>query len=744
MPIILRVCVAIESNDALLPTMTAASPKAAAAAKAMAVVDAPAPSTGKLGAIPAASEVYAASKASAPPSSSSDSSGPGCHSHCSSTLSPLFTKSKQPIRAASADADAPNCGRGKARPAVASPDRCRRALVTVASARGDNCFDPPQKPSPLALRASTSRSRWPPGLPHELFSPPMRHRSLLWLSMQVTLTTTVTTVLKQVQDTVERLMCARVCTYYYHDHNHDAGEGDGARCSLARRTLASSSSHGGGASKGGSGGSVVDDANAAEPSTSCTSAPAAHFHEAELCLCLQDTAGEYHWVGGTRHFREAVVLQAPFITDVCLRSNAIFEEERRRQRLKAGRPHGSPSTQSPSFSTLASGASGRAAAPSAASEAVGECGVTDTPAGRPLTRTVGERKFAFVRGVVMPMAALRQHNRRYAMTSRDHARGRIPRQYGVVRVPADMQEEPPADSRCYTETAATSSTTQAKVREAVTRTFLAAEALPPPLVTRPTFADPADAAARLPSSPNSIRTPVREVVSAEAPSPAAVLTSAFSTPALPGRSARLGRPCGPAEDTDGPQTQLSVFYANQIHPHHSTAAVATNAPTAAGPVGLAAHSTRADRTSDVKGSAVSTDGLRGRGIAIGQACEALAKEEDSARIALAAAEDEYTTALAEYNAAIPHSAANSTAAGICEAQPQHTAPLADAELSSLLQRKIELQRRLEACCEAERQCERLTMLAECLEEAVQEWKERHMLLTQQLHCSGNAALIFSC
>ncbi|KAG5503859.1 hypothetical protein JIQ42_07377 [Leishmania sp. Namibia] len=783
MPIVLRVCVAIDSGATPPLTLAATSAPAAAAATTIAAVDAPTTCSGKPGAIPSASEACTTSKALAPSSISHDNSEQEHRSHRSSPLSDLIRRSKQTISAASVGADTPTCRCGKAQPAAAGHESGPPAWLSIASGRGEEKLGPSQKQPLLEPRTSASRSLRLPGLPHESAPTPTRHRALLWLSMHMTLTTTVKEILEQVQDTVERRMCARVRTNDDHDPTHDASEGDNVQCPFARCISTSCSSDGSGDTMDCDGGSVLQDTNAAKPSASCNGAPTDRFRRAELCLCLQDKDGGYHWVGGTRYFHKTAVLQAPFITEVCLRSNAIFEEERRQQGLEAGQHR--PSTRPSSLSTLGSRApslppsldhsaedtrnagdspercsrracrhlrskdakpavaSRRAAAPSVASAAAAQHGVVRTPISQAFMRSASKVKFAFVRGVVIPMAVLRRCNPHYASARKHHPHGRTPRQYAVVRVPTEMQEEPLDDSRCSSEAAAASSTAQVNVKETAAHASPHPDALPIRAAPVETSSSSGGKAVRPPASPNSISTPFHRALSAETPLLAAALMPAPSTPTLPSRPAPLDRPCEIAEAADWPNAHPPVFDTSQVSPCRSTVATAASPTPAAGSVCLGTHSTTVDRGSGVNDPLATVDALCVGGIVDVQACEVLAKEEDSARIALATAQQEYTTALAEFNAAVPHSAADSTAAGVCEVQPLHTSLCADAELSSLLQRKIELQRRMEACREAERQCERLTTLVERLEKEVQEGEERRLLLAQQLHRDDSAAFVSS-
>ncbi|KAG5482236.1 hypothetical protein CUR178_06096 [Leishmania enriettii] len=777
MPIVLRVCVAIDSGATLPLTLTTTSVRAAAAATTIAAVDAPATCSGKPGAIPSASEVCTTSKALAPSSISHDNSEHEHRSHRLSPLSDLIRRSKQTISAASAGADTPTCRCGKAQPADTVHESCPPAWLSIASERGEENLNSSKKQPLLAPRASALRSFRLPGLPHESAPTPLRHRALLWLSMHVTLTTTVKAILEQVQDTVERRMCARVWTNDDHGPTHDAGEGDSVPCSFARCISTSCSSEGSRDIKDCDGGSILHDTSVAKPPASCNGAPADRFRKAELCLCLQDKDGGYHWVGDTLHFHETAVLQAPFITEVCLRSNAIFEEERRQHRPSSTRPSSSstlgsrapsllPSLDHSAEDTRDAGdspercsrragrhprskdakqavASRRAAAPSVASATADQRGVVHTPISQAFTRSASKVKLAFVRGVVIPMAVLRHYNPHYASARKHHPHDRTPRQYAVVRVPTEMQEEPLDDSRCSSEAAAASSTAQVNVKETAAHASPHPEALPIRAAPVETSGSSGGKAVRPPSSPNSISIPFYRALSAETPLLAAALMFAPSTPTLPSLPAPLDRPCEIAEAADRPNTHTPVFDTSQVSPCRSTVATAASPTPAAGSIRLGTHSTTMDRRSGVNDPLATVDALCVGGTVDVQACEALAKEDDSACIALTIAQQEYVTALAEFNAAVPHSAADSTAAGVCEVQPLHTSLCADAELSSLLQRKIELQRRMEVCREAERQCERLTTLAERLEKEVQEGEERRLLLVQQLHRDDSAAFVSS-
>ncbi|CAG9572350.1 hypothetical protein LMJF_17_1170 [Leishmania major strain Friedlin] len=602
--------------------------------------------------------------------------------------------------------------------------------------------------------------------------------------MQVTLTTTVKAVLQQVQETVERCMCASVCAGYTHGHHHEISGGDSAPCSLVRPTSLLGRSGG----KDYSSGSVVDGAHAADPSTSRTPHLTDCVHEAELCLCLQDKDGEYRWVGGTQHFHKVAVLRAPFITEVCLRTHAVFEEERRQWRRKARQERTSVrSSSSSSLSlTLAShassmfpslyrsaedarnvsdsrersdersdqsaksthetrgGASVNAPATSAATAAANKGHAAHTLTDQSFARKASRLKFAFLKGVVVPIVVLRQCNPQYAMGGKHHPYGRTPRQYAEVRVPADMQAEPLDDSLRSSGTVAASGTAQVKSKESVAH----AEVLPPRVAPVSTSDRLSDTALRSPASPHSTSTPATRDTSAETPCLAAALMStsssspsASSASTLPSRSASLDQSCGAVEDAHGPRSHPSVFDTHQVHSYHSTAAAAARTATAAGPVGLVAHATTVERTSEASDPRATAATLRVRGTVKAQAGELVAREEAAVRSALAAAQQDYTAALAEYKAVVACSSAKSTAVGECEVQPLQPAACADAELVALLQRRIELQRQLQVCREAEQQCERLTMLAERLEKEVREQEERRVPRMPLRHGDDSAAFV---
>lgn len=670
---------------------------------------------------------------------------------------------------------------------ASSPDAAA-ATTAPAAARSAQHLDPlhQQRPAP-----QTSAPRLPssPGLQHDSASlPKRRHRSLLWLSMQVMLTTTVKEVLKQVQETVEQRMRTSVCAAYTHDHHHEISAGDSAHCSLGSPTSLLDRSGG----KDHHSGSVVDGTHATDPSVSRTPHSTDCVHEAELCLCLQDKDGEYHWVGGAHHFQKVAVLRAPFVTEVCLRTHAVFEEERRRLRREA-RQERTSSARSSSLSlslALAShassllpslyrsaedtrnvsdsrersderadqraksahakrgGASGSDPAASAATMTANEDHAAHMLTDQSLARKASGLRFAFLKGVVVPMAVLRQCNPQYAMVGKHHPHGRTPRQYAEMRVPADMQTEPLDDSLRSSENAAASGTAHVNAKESVPHASGHAETLPPQVTAVPTSDRLGDTALRSPASPHSTSTPATRGISAETPCLAAALMptsssspSASSTSTPPSRSVPLDRSRGAVEDAHGPRSHPSVLDTHQVHPYHSTAAAAVRTAIAAGPVRLVTHATTVERASEANDPRATADTRCVRGTVKGQACEALASEETAARIALAAAQQDYTAALAEYREVVGRSSVKSTAVGECEVQPLQPAPCADAELVTLLQRRIELQRQLDVCREAEQQCELLTMLAERLEEEVREQEERRVLRPPLRHGNGSAAVV---
>ncbi|CAJ1987910.1 hypothetical protein conserved [Leishmania donovani] len=593
--------------------------------------------------------------------------------------------------------------------------------------------------------------------------------------MQVTLTTTVKAVLQQVQETVERRMCASLCAGYTHGDHHEISGGNSAPCALARPTSLLGRSGG----KDHSSGSVVDGTQAADPLTSRTPHLTDSLQEAELCLCLQDKDGEYRWAGGTQHFHKVAVLRAPFITEVCLRTHAVFEEERRRSRREA-RQERTSSARSSSL-TLAShapsllpslyrsaedalnvsdsrecsdehsdqraksthgkrgGAPGNAPDTSAATTTVNKGHAAHTLTGQSFARKAGRPRFAFLKGVVVPMVVLRQCNPQYAMVGKHHPHGRTPRQYAEVRVPADMQAEPLDDFLRSSGTAPASDTAQVTSEESVAHASAHAELLPLRVTALSTSDRLGDTVLRSPASPHSTSAPATRDISAETPCLAAALMPASSTSTLPSCSAPLDRSCGVVEDAHSPRTRPSIFDTHQVHSYHSTAAATAHTATAAGPVGLVAHATTVERASEASGPSATADALRVRGTVDVQACEASAKEEAAVRIALAAAQQDYTAALAEYKSVVACSSAKPTAASECEVQPWQPAQCADAELATLLQRRVELQRQLKVCREAEQQCERLTMLAERLEKAVREQEERRVPRTPLRHGNDSAA-----
>ncbi|TPP51751.1 hypothetical protein CGC21_4250 [Leishmania donovani] len=605
-------------------------------------------------------------------------------------------------------------------PMAPSPQAAAAATTAPAFARSALNLHPlhQQRPAP---QISASRLPSSPGLQQDSAPlPTPRHRSLLWLSMQVTLATTVKAVLQQVQETVERRMCASLCAGYTHGDHHEISGGNSAPCALARPTSLLGRSGG----KDHSSGSVVDGTQAADPLTSRTPHLTDSLQEAELCLCLQDKDGEYRWAGGTQHFHKVAVLRAPFITEVCLRTHAVFEEERRRSRREA-RQERTSSARSSSL-TLAShapsllpslyrsaedalnvsdsrecsdehsdqraksthgkrgGAPGNAPDTSAATTTVNKGHAAHTLTGQSFARKAGRPRFAFLKGVVVPMVVLRQCNPQYAMVGKHHPHGRTPRQYAEVRVPADMQAEPLDDFLRSSGTAPASDTAQVTSEESVAHASAHAELLPLRVTALSTSDRLGDTVLRSPASPHSTSAPATRDISAETPCLAAALMPASSTSTLPSCSAPLDRSCGVVED---------------------------------------AH----------------TDALRVRGTVDVQACEASAKEEAAVRIALAAAQQDYTAALAEYKSVVACSSAKPTAASECEVQPWQPAQCADAELATLLQRRVELQRQLKVCREAEQQCERLTMLAERLEKAVREQEERRVPRTPLRHGNDSAA-----
>ncbi|KAI5687289.1 hypothetical protein MNV84_02441 [Leishmania braziliensis] len=608
------------------------------------------------------------------------------------------------------------------------------------------------------------------------------------------LTTTVKVILQQVQDTVEKRMCARVCVDNCHDRNHEISGVDSVHCSLNPRTLISDRSSDTGDGKGYNGGLIVGATSAAQPPALRTATLTDRWRDEGLCLCLQDKDGVYHWVGGTHHFHEVTVLRAPFIAEACLRSHAVFEEERRR-RCRQARQQLSSSMRSSSLSSSAlasessllsrfnrnaedtrpvrksrecsngrsdrraekrgarpAGVSESTTAPSTTATVAYKHDAADMLAGQAFAQKASGLRFAFLKGVVVPMVVLRQYNPHHVMVSKHHPHDQTPWQYAEVRVPADMQVEPLDGSSFSSVATEFCGTAQASVKEAAVEAFTHAEPLAPRVAVVPNSDRPGNTALQSPPSSNSTKTPakrdfegeVRSLTTAWMPASSSVL-SVSSAWTLASRSSLPNESCEATADADGPSAHAMVFDTQQCRSNHSMEAAAANTAAAAGPVGLVMPTTTVERASEVNNPCAMTGALRARGIIHRQARATLAAEEDAACTALATAQRDYAAALAEYKAAVLYSRAEPTAVDECGVQVSQPTPFPDAELTFLLQRKMEVQRRLEVYWQAEQQCERLTTLTECLEKELREQEERRELLTQPLrHRNDSAAFATGC
>lgn len=155
------------------------------------------------------------------------------------------------------------------------------------------------------------------------------------------------------------------------------------------------------------------------------------------------------------------------------------------------------------------------------------------------------------------------------------------------------------------------------------------------------------------------------------------------------------------------------------------------------PVGLATHATALDGLSSLRPATLSTveEGAWCRTADAAQVKDVDAKvlkeltaEEDAAQLGLASAQRGYAAALADYRAAVPPTPASIHQRPDTTTGSEADSVAADTELTALMRRKIELQASVEDGRQAERQCERLTTLVECLEKELREREERRALL----------------
>ncbi|KAK7196218.1 hypothetical protein NESM_000557300 [Novymonas esmeraldas] len=584
-------------------------------------------------------EADAAPAASAPASASSSAPAAASSSSSTAAASPSRTRRPSLLRRLFSRS------RGKATAATTPADVGTHAHTPTGSVAASAATPPRAEPPPMKSDGSAPQSA------------PPRH-SLLWMSMQLTPTTTVEAVVRQVQDTVERRMRARV------------------RVTVAAAAGAEevSVNEGGGVQP-------TEHPAAARPSTATA--------DTELCLCLEDTDGVLRWVGDAQHSPTAAVLRVPFVAEVCLRSHAEFEA--RRHRTPPSRSGSGAASDASSVSSPRHDRRRRVDAADAAGGGRAARASSTTP-------FTADAKFAFVKGVVVPREALLQPSPPDAPVGERRPRGRVtPPLHAAVSVPRDMRVEP-LDLPLPEPQAPTAAT-------APPGTSSGPAAPPPPTLPPPP-----------PPPPSSPPAPAMTGVS---PRSSASLTS--TQPSCSVSREHTRRDAGDV-DSDGGGGGAGAVVSNLRTSQHAVE----------GPAGVSTRATAA-AAADVAESSPTAD-------------------DDAVRRGLIEARREYAVALAEYRDVAPHphlGAAGVAADELDPSPPPSATSPADAEVAALLRRKLELQREVDACRQAEQQCERLTTVVEYLERELRDGEERRRLL-EALHRrrvpgnSGEAGACTSC
>jgi hypothetical protein len=693
----------------------------------------------------------------------------------------------------------------------------------------------------VALKADEHASK--PKVPMLPLPPQPPQRSLVWVSVQLTPATTVKMVLQQVQDMVERRMGARLCDGNYFSAFSTSTTPAGSFANAPPPSQSPRDDGRGEKRQRGLGSAPASPVAQVVSPTSRSGTGTAEAAE-EWCLCVQDSDGVYHFVGGTRHEQKSAVLRAPFVAEVCLQSHAAFEagrqrqrEEQKAQRAAQRRISGGGSSQHTSFAApggaapldnsdaassggssdgsdssslhtsdddaddvseaaAAAGCGGkhrfllsrhhnhhRPAAKACKHEkkksgkSGGKSGAADSSRGRQLLLhpsrltakkfskpSASEAKFAFLKGVVVPSSVLKQRNPTLARHRRK------PPPYVEVHVPREMRAEP-LDPTITVPNTINITTTTAEAPQTPERSAAIA-----PVVSAPTAESslslpvkgPADA---LPNAvhPCPSNTSMEEDVDVDVPpsAPTRADSSSFtsSSPTLPSCSPLQDGAGGPLHATlrpsgrggkvsEGAATAAVVKNGASYGDRTSLAEVngssqgkesllATGEEPSGLFVGLATHATALEGLDEADPASLTTttseeawcrsaDAVHVKGVAADLLAQ-LTAAEDAARADLAKAQRDYAAARAAYRVTVPPAPASIHQRLDMERIAADSTSHADAELTALLKRKIELQAAVEDGRAAERQCERLTALVECLEKEQWEREERRALLTVRVN-----------
>ncbi|KPA76254.1 hypothetical protein ABB37_07996 [Leptomonas pyrrhocoris] len=350
-----------------------------------------------------------------------------------------------------------------------------------------------------------------------------------------------------------------------------------------------------------------------------------------------------------------------------------------------------------------------------------------------------EAKFAFLKGVVVPSLVLQQRNPALA-----RHRHRLPL-YSEVHVPRAMRAEPldpaPATPTMIkpSPTSETAEVPSAPAPALGSPSSVAAKASFDMPLVHTSFSKEEDVDVDVPPSvPAQTGSSASLASTPPTPAPQQAHAAADSLNATLPPTGVVDNGTDAAAAADAPRKSWTTWGESREDAEGREPTRAADGHTDA-PVGLVPHATaRGRRVSGPLGAVADEKATEGRpGDAADVEPKTAAevpvqwtKEEDVARLGLAAAQRDYAAALAAYRAAVPPPPTSihehlDTAKGGADAASVNV----DAELAALMKRKVELQAAVEAGRQAERQCERLTALVECMEKELREREERRALLT---------------
>ncbi|KPI89064.1 hypothetical protein ABL78_1800 [Leptomonas seymouri] len=191
------------------------------------------------------------------------------------------------------------------------------------------------QPSPTAPEAATAVSTPAPADTGAAEGGEVKpQRSLVWISLLLTPATTVKSILQQVQDTVGRRMEAKLCESIGFSGFSDSTPLGSFAAAQPRASNKEDASHGADVKvgAGASGGSTAALPTAQDSRPAMRSGSSDAAETAEWSLCVQGSDGVFHWVGSNQQYPNTAVLHAPFVMEACLESNMAFEADRQLQR----------------------------------------------------------------------------------------------------------------------------------------------------------------------------------------------------------------------------------------------------------------------------------------------------------------------------------------------------------------------------------------------------------------------------